>query len=67
MLDGASIPAGATLHVRSSKGTNSALNRYWGRSKAVWNDIKGTATLKSGSFTVSTCSYNNRNKSSKTC
>jgi hypothetical protein len=66
-LDGASIPAGATLRVRTGKGTNSTTDRYWGRSQQVWNNTKDTATLKSGSLTVSTCSYNNGSKSSKTC
>jgi hypothetical protein len=66
-LDGVTIPAGATLRVRTGKGTNSTTDRYWKRTKQVWNNIKDTATLKNGSLTASTCSYNNRNKSSKTC
>ena len=66
-LAGVSISAGATLRVRTGKGTNTTADRYWKRTKQVWNDIKDTATLKIGTLTASTCSYNNRRKSSKTC
>ena len=66
-LAGVTIQAGATLRVRTGKGTNTTADRYWQRTKQVWNDIKDTATLRIGTLTASTCSYNSRTKSSKTC
>jgi hypothetical protein len=50
---------GKTVTVRTGKGTNTAANRYQGRSAYVWNNDKDTATLKkSGGAKADTCSYN---------
>ncbi|WP_433894232.1 lamin tail domain-containing protein [Streptomyces sp. CA-111067] len=54
-----SLGAHKTVTVHTSKGTNTAANRYWGSSWYIWNNDKDTATLrKNTGATVDTCSYN---------
>lgn len=62
------LRAGKYVKVHTGKGTNSATDRYWGRSWYVWNNDKDTAYLynRNGSL-IDKCSYNNRNASSVYC
>ncbi|GAA3757055.1 lamin tail domain-containing protein [Streptomyces tremellae] len=59
---------GKTVTVHTGKGTNTAANRYQGRSAYVWNNDKDTATLKkSTGAKVDTCSYNSTRVDSVMC
>ena len=53
------LAAGATVKLRSGKGTNTPANRYWGRTNYVWGNTKDTARFYDASSSlVQTCSYN---------
>jgi hypothetical protein len=57
-----SLAAGAQAVVRTGKGTNSAVNRYWGRGPGtagyVWNNTGDAATLRTNAnVTVDSCSW----------
>ncbi|WP_286901914.1 lamin tail domain-containing protein [Thermocrispum sp.] len=41
------LKPGKVIYVRTGKGTNNYLNRYWGRSWHVWNNTGDTAYLRS--------------------
>lgn len=59
---------GATVTVRTGKGTNTTANRYQGRGAYVWNNDKDTATLKNAAGgKVDTCSYNSTKVDYKMC
>ena len=63
-----SLGGGKYVKVHTGKGTNTAANRYQGRSWYVWNNDKDTAYVYSRSGTrIDTCSYNNRSASSVYC
>ncbi|MFB9394156.1 lamin tail domain-containing protein [Streptomyces coeruleoprunus] len=62
------LAKGATVTVRTGKGTNTSTNRYWGRTWYVWNNDKDAATLKRANGTVAdTCSYNSTAYDYKLC
>jgi hypothetical protein len=62
------LRAGKYVKVHTGKGTNTATDRYQGRSWYVWNNDKDTAYLYNASGTrLDTCSYNNRSASSVYC
>jgi hypothetical protein len=63
-----SLGAGKSVRVHTGKGTNTAANRYQGRSAYVWNNDRDTATLRrsTGSW-VDGCSYNNASRSYVYC
>jgi hypothetical protein len=62
------LGAGRSVYVHTGHGTNTAVNRYQGRSWYVWNNDKDTATLRrsTGSW-ADACSYNNRYRSYVYC
>ncbi|MFJ4921230.1 lamin tail domain-containing protein [Streptomyces sp. NPDC088725] len=63
-----SLGKGATVTIRTGKGTNTQANRYQGRAAYVWNNDKDTATLKnSAGAKVDTCSYNSKKVAYKMC
>ncbi|MFF7154778.1 lamin tail domain-containing protein [Streptomyces sp. NPDC008139] len=62
------LGAHKTVTVRTGKGTDTAANRYQGKSWYIWNNDKDTATLKKASGAkVDVCSYNNARVAFKTC
>jgi hypothetical protein len=62
------LRGGKYVKVHTGKGTNTATDRYQGRSWYVWNNDKDTAYLYNASGTrLDTCSYNNRSASSVYC
>jgi Lamin Tail Domain len=62
------LGGGRYVKVHTGKGTNTATDRYWGRSWYVWNNDKDTAYLYNRYGTrLDTCSYNNRYASSVYC
>jgi hypothetical protein len=66
----ASYALGGSKYVKlhTGAGTNTATDRYWGRSWYVWNNDKDTAYLYSGSGSlINKCSYNNPSASSHYC
>ncbi|MCL2733548.1 MAG: lamin tail domain-containing protein [Actinomycetia bacterium] len=59
-----SLAAGKSVRIHTGKGTDTAANRYQGRSWYVWNNDKDTATLRrSTGSTVDSCSYRNSRRS----
>jgi hypothetical protein len=61
------LGGGKYVKVHTGKGSNTATNRYQGRSWYVWND-KDTAYLYNASgIRLDSCSYNNRSASSVYC
>jgi Lamin Tail Domain len=62
------LGGGKYVKVHTGKGTNTATDRYQGRSWYVWNNDKDTAYLYNRFGTrLDTCSYNNRYASSVYC
>jgi len=62
------LAGGRSVKLHTGKGTNTSTDRYWGRTRYVWNNDKDTAYLyKRYGFRVDTCSYNNRSSSSVYC
>ncbi|MDP8904851.1 MAG: lamin tail domain-containing protein [Chloroflexota bacterium] len=62
------LKAGSYVKIHTGKGSNTATDRYWGRTWYVWNNDKDTAKLLNGSGTlIHSCSYNTSSVSSKTC
>ncbi len=62
------LAGGKSVKLHTGKGTNTSTDRYWGRSRYVWNNDKDTAYLYDRyGFRVDTCSYNNRSSSSVYC
>jgi hypothetical protein len=62
------LGGGRYVKVHTGKGSNTATNRYQGRSWYVWNNDKDTAYLSNASGTrLDSCSYNNRSASSVYC
>lgn len=52
------LGAGQSVYVRTGKGTNTATNRFWGRTAYVWDDNGDTATLRGrDGKVVDTCRY----------
>jgi hypothetical protein len=62
------LGGGKYVKVHTGKGTNTATDRYQGRSWYVWNNDKDTAYLynRYGSL-IDRCYYNNRSASSVYC
>ena len=61
------LKAGATVKVRTGKGTASSYNRYYNYTRYIWNNSGDTAYLKNASgTTVDTCSWTSSG-SSKYC
>jgi hypothetical protein len=62
------LGGGKYVKVRTGKGSNTATDRYQGRSWYVWNNDKDTAYLYNASGTrLDSCSYNDRYASSVYC
>jgi lamin tail-like protein len=62
------LGGGRYVKVHTGKGTNTATDRYQGRSWYVWNNYKDTAYFYNQNGTlIDTCSYNNRYVSSVYC
>ena len=62
------LAPGATVKIHSGNGTNTASNRYWGRTTYVWGNTKDSARLYDASaYVIHTCSYNNSSVNAKTC
>jgi hypothetical protein len=61
------LSARKTVYVHTGKGTNTATNRYWGRTSYVWNNTGDTAYLRNSSGTlIDSCSWGSSG-SSKYC
>jgi P pilus assembly chaperone PapD len=59
---------GATVTIRSGKGTNTATTRYWGRSSYVWNNTRDTAYLRGPSSALMyRCSWTSTGRGYKYC
>ena len=62
------LKAGATVVVRTGKGTASSTYRYYNRTWYVWNNTGDTAYLKNASgTTVDTCAWSALGSGSKSC
>jgi hypothetical protein len=62
------LSGGKYVKVHTGKGTNTATDRYQGRSWYVWNNDKDTAYLYTQNGTLTDkCSYNNPSASSVYC
>jgi hypothetical protein len=62
------LGGGKYVKIHTGKGTNTATDRYQGRSWYVWNNDKDTAYVYNRYGTrIDTCSYNNRSASSVYC
>lgn len=54
-----SIPAGKSVTLRTGKGTNTSVTKYWQRGSYVWNNDKDTGYLRNSAGTVMhSCAYN---------
>ena len=60
------LAARATVRVHTGRGTNTAADRYWGRSNYVWNNTGDRAVLRSRTAVAQTCSWG-RGSGSVTC
>ena len=59
---------GYTVRIHTGKGTNTATNRYWGRTWYVWNNSGDKATLKNSAGTIKdTCAWTSIGVGYKTC
>ncbi|MGW0707004.1 lamin tail domain-containing protein [Streptomyces sp. NPDC002643] len=62
------VGAGKSKKVHTGKGTNTAYDKYWGRSWYVWNNTGDTATLYRADKTkADTCSWSSLGKGYKYC
>ena len=62
------LPVDGRVKIHSGKGTNTATNRYWGRTTYVWGNTKDTAKLyDANGYIVQSCAYNSSAVNSKTC
>lgn len=62
------LKAGASVTVRTGKGTASSSYRYYNRTWYVWNNSGDTASLKNASgSTVDTCSWTSLGSGAKSC
>ena len=67
------LGAGKTVTLRTGKGTNSATNRYWGRSGGgtfayIWNQTYDTAYLRNtAGKLIDSCAYNSSRVDYKNC
>lgn len=62
------LKAGASVKVRTGKGSNTSINRYWGRRAYVWGNIKDKATLRNAAgTTIDTCSWDSAKVDYRTC
>jgi hypothetical protein len=52
------VPADSEVRIHTGSGTDTARDRYWGRTRHVWNNGGDAATLRSATSTrIDTCSY----------
>jgi P pilus assembly chaperone PapD len=59
---------GATVTIRTGKGTNTATTRYWGRTRYVWNNTRDTAYLRTSSGALRySCSWTRTGPGYKYC
>jgi hypothetical protein len=59
---------GATVTIRTGKGTNTATTRYWGRTSYVWNNTRDTAYLRTPSGALmNSCSWTSTGRGYKYC
>lgn len=62
------LAAGASVTLRTGKGTNTKWTRYWGSGNYIWTNTGDTAYLKSASnATVDTCSWTSVGAGYKNC
>ncbi|CAN5231171.1 lamin tail domain-containing protein [soil metagenome] len=62
------LAAGATVTLRTGKGTNTKWTRYWGSGNYVWNNTGDTAYLKTASnATADTCKWTKAGAGYKNC
>ncbi|WP_309238263.1 lamin tail domain-containing protein [Actinoplanes aureus] len=62
------LAAGNSTIVRTGKGSNVRTNRYWGKTKHVWNNGGDTATLRTpANKTIDTCRWTKPGKGYTTC
>lgn len=62
------VSAGKSKKVHTGKGTNTAYDKYWGRSWYVWNNTGDTATLyNAAGAKAHTCSWSSIGKGYKYC
>ena len=62
------LPVDGRVKIHSGKGTNTATNRYWGRTTYVWGNTKDTVKLYDAThYIVQSCAYNSSAVNSKTC
>jgi hypothetical protein len=62
------LAAGKHIYLRTGKGTSGSLNRYWGKTGAVWNDGGDTATLRApGGKTIDTCKWTKKGAGTTNC
>jgi len=55
------LRAGKVVRLHTGRGTNTATDRYWGRSAYIWNNTGDKATLKNrAGSTVDTCGWSSR-------
>ena len=58
----------ARVKVHSGKGTNTAGNRYWGRTAYVWGNRRDTAKLyDAAGYLVQTCTYDDGSVNAYAC
>ena len=59
---------GKAVKVHTGKGTNTATDRYWGKTAYVWNNGGDTATMKNASgVTIDTCNWTSVGLGYKNC
>lgn len=62
------LAKGASVTLRTGKGTNTKWTRYWGSGNYVWNNTGDKATLKNASkTTIDTCSWTKAGAGYKNC
>lgn len=62
------LAAGATVTLRTGKGTNTKWTRYWGSGSYIWTNTGDTATLKNSAKTIiDTCTWTSIGAGYKTC
>jgi hypothetical protein len=62
------LGAGKAVKVHTGKGTNTATDRFWGKTAYVWNNGGDTATMRNASgVTIDTCAWTSVGLGYKSC
>jgi hypothetical protein len=62
------LGAGKYVRIHTGRGTNTAADRYWGRTRYVWNNATDTASLRNRlGYLVDKCHYDNPGAGSVYC